>query len=89
MEKKVIKRKVKYINIYIVSREYGGPEEGGWYYDHWEGFRAYEYPADQADRMERHAERLRKVLEEWGNEYRLLIEDELFENETKQPPVYC
>ena len=22
-----------YVNAYIVTREYGGPEEGGWYYD--------------------------------------------------------
>jgi len=23
----------KYVNAYLVSREYGGPEEGGWWYD--------------------------------------------------------
>jgi hypothetical protein len=23
-----------YVNIYEVSRRYGGPEEGGWWYDH-------------------------------------------------------
>ena len=22
-----------YVNVYEYSREYGGPEEGGWYYD--------------------------------------------------------
>lgn len=22
-----------FINTYLVTREYGGPEEGGWYYD--------------------------------------------------------
>lgn len=22
-----------YVNVYLVNREYGGPEEGGWYYD--------------------------------------------------------
>lgn len=27
-----------YVNIYNVGRAYGGPEEGGWYYDHgWRG----------------------------------------------------
>ena len=25
-----------YVNVYQTSREYGGPEEGGWYYDHYE-----------------------------------------------------
>ena len=23
----------KYVNAYAVTREYGGPEEGGWWYD--------------------------------------------------------
>lgn len=23
----------KFVNVYLVDREYGGPEEGGWYYD--------------------------------------------------------
>ena len=23
-----------FINVYEVSRQYGGPEEGGWWYDH-------------------------------------------------------
>jgi hypothetical protein len=24
---------MKYVNAYAVTRHYGGPEEGGWYYD--------------------------------------------------------
>src|SRR5688500_13825341 len=24
---------IRYINVYIIEREYGGPEEGGWWYD--------------------------------------------------------
>jgi len=24
---------IRYVNAYVVSRRYGGPEEGGWYYD--------------------------------------------------------
>jgi hypothetical protein len=24
---------IRYLNVYIVEREYGGPEEGGWWYD--------------------------------------------------------
>lgn len=27
--------RVAYVTLYSVSREYGGPEEGGWYYDYW------------------------------------------------------
>ena len=26
-------RKRYYVNVYEYEREYGGPEEGGWYYD--------------------------------------------------------
>ena len=25
--------KIYYVNVYEYGREYGGPEEGGWYYD--------------------------------------------------------
>jgi hypothetical protein len=25
----------RYVTVYLVTREYGGPEEGGWYYDHY------------------------------------------------------
>lgn len=24
--------KIKYVNVYLLDRAYGGPEEGGWYY---------------------------------------------------------
>jgi hypothetical protein len=27
---------VNSIGIYFITRQYGGPEEGGWYYDHYE-----------------------------------------------------
>ncbi len=25
-----------YVNVYLLDKEEGGPEEGGWYYDTWE-----------------------------------------------------
>jgi hypothetical protein len=28
-----VERLIQYATVYFVSREYGGPEEGGWYYD--------------------------------------------------------
>jgi len=27
---------IKYISVYEITRYYGGPEEGGWYYDHYD-----------------------------------------------------
>lgn len=30
-----------WINVYEYSRHYGGPEEGGWWYDSWECLASY------------------------------------------------
>ena len=27
---------MSYLNVYIIGRAYGGPEEGGWWYDYHE-----------------------------------------------------
>jgi hypothetical protein len=32
---------VRYLNVYSVTRHYGGPEEGGWWYDQWEPLAAH------------------------------------------------
>lgn len=40
----------KYVTLYNVTREYGGCEEGGWYYDHYEivvSIRAYGSSVDE------------------------------------------
>jgi hypothetical protein len=29
----IILHSVKFVNVYLVNRHFGGPEEGGWYYD--------------------------------------------------------
>jgi hypothetical protein len=31
------------LSAYRVTREYGGPEEGGWYYDFWEFLHVHAY----------------------------------------------
>jgi hypothetical protein len=36
-------RKRYYVNVYEYEREYGGPEEGGWYYD--AGYNGYVWNA--------------------------------------------
>jgi len=38
----------------MVDRCYGGPEEGGWWYDRFEPLRFWWVPARSADRFERH-----------------------------------
>lgn len=43
---------MKFVNIYIAYRRYGGPEEGGWYYD--EGTPQHSrgpYPDEMAEQM--------------------------------------
>lgn len=31
----------RFVNVYLVSRAYGGPEEGGWYYNEGEPVRSH------------------------------------------------
>lgn len=41
-----------------VQRNYGGPEEGGWYYDHYSPVRVLYVAKDKAERLERLLTRL-------------------------------
>lgn len=49
---------VEAFTVGTVDRAYGGPEEGGWYYDAFEPKRVFYVRADRA-------ERLRRLLEAW------------------------
>jgi hypothetical protein len=40
---------MKYINAYSVTRHYGGPEEGGWWYDAGMPIASTEMPDDATD----------------------------------------
>ena len=57
------KPKVEYIgqfvNVYLSDRAYGGPEEGGWWYDTEQFIRAVQVP-DMAE-----ANRVRNTLQAW------------------------
>ncbi len=33
----------KFVNVYLIDRAYGGPEEGGWYYDCGEAIASKQY----------------------------------------------
>ena len=41
--------RVKYVNAYVLGREYGGPEEGGWWYDTGEPVASTPLPYDATD----------------------------------------
>lgn len=47
-----------YVNVYHLYQEYGGPEEGGWYYDSWEIVESIRKRT--RGRAEKLAERLRR-----------------------------
>lgn len=53
-----------HVSVYEVYRRYGGPEEGGWYYD--EGYLVYADAYASAEAAVAEAERLREVYPETG-----------------------
>jgi hypothetical protein len=53
-----------YVSVYEVYRRYGGPEEGGWYYD--EGYLVYESSFASAEDAVTEAEWLRTAYPETG-----------------------
>lgn len=70
--------KDRYITAYGVTRHYGGPEEGGWWYDHYTPIETVAVPKvfqRKYKRARNRVERLRDMLQEahadraWGNRY--------------------
>ena len=43
--------KIKYVNVYMADRAYGGPEEGGWYYTYGEALKTIPVLPSKADRL--------------------------------------
>jgi hypothetical protein len=37
----------KYINVYMLDRAYGGPEEGGWWFTYGEPVRSFSYRSER------------------------------------------
>jgi hypothetical protein len=85
-----------YVNVYEVSRCYGGPEEGGWWYDWEECIKAI--PCDLKDAKEI---RRRLMADRYSNEdrrdigsvlsdyvYAVYIEWEAAESQSTQRPRY-
>jgi len=85
-----------YVNVYLNDRCYGGPEEGGWWYDTLEPVYCVPTTLD-------HAVKIREILEkEYSNEGRRPIESVLSEGvyvvyiqlhtpeySPKEKPYYC
>ena len=85
-----------FVNVYLVSREYGGPEEGGWYYDWYELVKSY--PTSSGRHTSRRVMKaIHKFFEEaygdtssasGGIEVVIRTEQTIGESETKFTPHY-
>ena len=50
---------MKYVNVYLIDRAYGGPEEGGWWYDTGKAIRGFPVATQRrAERVQAIAKRL-------------------------------
>lgn len=84
-----------FLNVYRLDRRYGGPEEGGWYYDHLSCVHTKEVSFSE---IQKEKDALTKeygtgegnissVL--GGYEIHIYAEDEPSKSETKERPYYC
>jgi hypothetical protein len=104
--KRILKPKKKaseapklYVNVYRITREYGGPEEGGWYYNHYECIETREFPIWRGRAAKAAEERLEAYWKEQeegdiysvrgGCQYSVRLETRRAASETSERPVYC
>lgn len=82
-----------WVTVYEVTRHYGGPEEGGWWYNWHDVLRSFYVPERVADF------RVRKLTPRYVNEgniysvlggtqYHVVIEATRFESQTTHRPHY-
>lgn len=87
-----------YVNVYRLDREFGGPEEGGWWYDTREVVRSN--PATSEDAGEVLAELLRLTGEfpegrerysmaPRAEDFEIVVEDHPGEDSPAERPFYC
>lgn len=85
-----------WVNVYTVSRCYGGPEEGGWWFDALEFIEGHPVLRCEAEELREELLELHQDRE-WGNISSVLggeklvvyVEDYEAESETTERPVYC
>lgn len=83
-----------FVNVYEVDRIYGGPEEGGWWYNAGTVVESIEVAASEADALAAELEkdfpntgRVGSVLYR-GGDYRVCIEDEEGKDYPEETPHY-
>lgn len=83
-----------YVNVYAVGRSWGGPEEGGWWYD--TGEPVASIPFETREEAEAERERLRERYPQTGkrgsvlggDDYEIGIEDEFARAYPESRPRY-
>lgn len=93
-------KKHTYITIYVTTREYGGPEEGGWWYN-WTEIDCYllvgkkkRYKLPKLiEEAKQYAESMDDGTEYWrtshNGHYFVVVEHNLGSKASKTRPIYC
>lgn len=67
---------LKYANAYLTDRVYGGPEEGGWWYDVGEPVMSLPFVARDEDDVDEHGERF---ISKYDNESREVACEQVYD----------
>ena len=88
-----------YVSVYSVSRCYGGPEEGGWYYDWWELVKIIKFPCKVNYARALHVKKIIESQLGWKNQHHrssvlggddceVILEVVKGENQSRRRPHY-
>jgi hypothetical protein len=84
-----------YVNVYSIERCYGGPEEGGWWYDWYECLETYPCRNINAETLQEELEKEYDHIREGdissvlgGTDLAVYIEEKPAESQTKGRPYY-
>lgn len=95
IEETVDENQIVFVNIYEITREYGGPEEGGWWYNNFECVESVPVKNKNSELMKEEMEK-EHASRKHGNIYSVLggtdvnviIEEKPKQSETKERPRY-
>ena len=77
-----------FVNVYRITQQYGGSEEGGWWYHFFEGIESIPVKRKEARKLVKELEKKYAYLEDWNSKLGIYIEDAMFESQTYETPVY-
>lgn len=87
--------KIVYVNVYSVTREYGGPEEGGWWFNWYKCIECAPVKEKNADLMQEEMEKEYEGIKHGniysvlgGTDLEVLIESKRCASETREKPIY-